>query len=164
MGLWTARQIWKSLDRERRVRSALALWDDERLSRADRLAALGPWLTARGIRASFLEQLPRPRRAELIADAGLPEDTAQQLLMSYHLVHQRPLLGAFLEALGIGHEDGVIAEGADIKPPGEQAVGQALEKIRAEYAADDVELYLRTLTMADAETWAAVAGFAGDPA
>ena len=58
----------------------------------------------------------------------------------------------------------MITEGATIDPPGEVAVGQAVEKVRAEFAGEDVDLYLRTLTMADAETWASVARFAGDAA
>ncbi|RMG45738.1 MAG: hypothetical protein D6718_06630 [Acidobacteria bacterium] len=157
MGVWTARHVWNALPVERRERVALALWEDERLGRAERLAALQPWLNAHGMRIAFLEQMPRVRRAALLARGGLPEETAQQALMSYHLVHQRPLLSRFLDLVGIPHKDGLIEDPDGVEAPSAEAVGKAVEAIRKEFPEEDVELYLRTLTAADSEMWRAVA-------
>ncbi len=163
MALWTAKQVWLSLSRERREAAALAFWEDERLSRAARLSALGPWLTSHGMRAAFLEQLPRSRRAQMMAGGGLPEETATEVLTAYHLLRQRPLLARFLDELDLPHENGLIKDGVRPSPPTEEAASQAVEKLRAEFAAEDVDLYVRTLTAADPETWAALAPLAGDP-
>lgn len=163
MSLWTARQIWATLPKERRLAASLALWEDENLPRASRLAAMMPWLMARGMRAEFLEKLPRPRRAALMADGGMPEETASQALMSFHLRHQRPLLGKFLDQLGIRHENGLIKEEQQPEPPTDEKIAAAVEAIRGEFPAEDVALYLRTLTATDPDTWAAVGAFAGDP-
>jgi len=48
MGRWTARQVLAAMPRERRVEAIRAFWDDPRLRRADRIAALEPWLRAHG--------------------------------------------------------------------------------------------------------------------
>ncbi len=164
MALWTAKQVWGALSRERRETAALSIWEDDQLNRASRMAALIPWLTARGMRMEFLEKLPRARRAAMMADGGMPEETAMQALMSYHLRHQRPLLGRLLDELQIPHENGLIKEGHTPEPPAEDALRAALEKIRADYPAEDVDAYVRTLTATDPETWANLAPLAGDPA
>ncbi len=41
------------------------------------------------------------------------------LLVSYHLAHQRPMMGAFLDALGIAHEEGLIKEESPKAPDAE---------------------------------------------
>ena len=59
---------------------------------------------------------------------------AARLLIAYHLEHQRPMMGAFLDLLGIAHEDGLIkdedAEAArrrDARQGGRGAVGEVSE-------------------------------------
>ncbi|UCF69112.1 MAG: hypothetical protein JSV80_07465 [Acidobacteriota bacterium] len=157
MGFWTAQHIWNVMPREQREQAAAALWTDEHMSREQRLAAIAPWLSSRGMRIAFLEKLPRTRRAALIAQAGVPEDTAMQALMSFHLVHRRELLAAFLDALEIEHEDGLIKDASEIEPPDDKKVGAAIKKLRKSFPEDQVDLYLETLTAADPETWSAVA-------
>ncbi|GAB4376015.1 MAG: hypothetical protein Kow0062_15780 [Acidobacteriota bacterium] len=161
MGRWTARQVLAAMPRERRVEAIRAFWDDPRLRRADRIAALEPWLRARGMRAAFLDRLPRARRAELMADTALPEDTAHQVLMSWHLVRRRPLLERFLDLLGIEHDEGVIEHA--FEPPAAEDVSRAIDTLRQEFDAEDVETYLRTLTASDPVSWAAVAERIEDP-
>ena len=38
----------------------------------------------------------------------MPDSLAARLLVSYHLGHQRPMMAAFLDALGIVHDNGLI--------------------------------------------------------
>ena len=163
MGLWTSKEIWRSLSRDQRLAAAQALFEDARLPRAARVQALAPWLKARGMRLAFLDQLPRARRAQALADGGLPEETATQVLLSYHLVRQRPLLARFLDELGAKHEDGVLQDGGLDGPPPADVLRGAVDKIRAEFPAQDVDLYVRTLTAMDAELWSGLSDFAGDP-
>lgn len=163
MGLWTAKQIWASLPRERREAAALALWADEHLQRGGRTAALAPWLAARGMRVEFFEKLPRARRAALLASGGVPEDTASQALMSFHLQERRPLLARFLDELGIPHDKGLIREGEHPAPPDAPRIEAAVAVLRREFAAEDVELYVRTLLATDPDTWGNLAPLAGDP-
>lgn len=153
----TARAIWNDLPRETREQAAVALWTDGQIDRADRARALVPWLTARGLRLQYLEKLPRTRRASLMAEGGVPEETAQQLLISFHLVHRRELLGAFLDALGVAHDRGLIEGDIDLEPPDAEAVERAVRAVEGGFEPAQVELYLRTLAATDPVTWAAVA-------
>ena len=86
----------------------------------------------------------------------MPDVLAARLLVSYHLAHQRPMLRAFLDALGIPHEDGLITaevEGAD---PGRDASRPPSTALEAAFPPDDVSLYLATLLSQDPETWGAL--------
>lgn len=166
MAFWTARQIWKTMPKERRTEAALALWESDQISREDRLSALMPWMTARGFRASYLEQLPRPRRAALLAEGGLPEETAMQVLSAFHLAHRRPLLARFLDLLEIPHDDGLFkeGEGLDLDKLTPEKLKAAVDAVKSEFPPDDVELYVRTLTAQDAATWEGLSALAGEPA
>jgi hypothetical protein len=77
---------------------------------------------------------------------------AARLLVAYHLEHQRPMMGAFLDALNIKHDNGMIAD-EDVQPPGVEALKTAAATIAAAYPAEDVALYLSTLLWQDYETW-----------
>ncbi len=86
---------------------------------------------------------------------SLPDHLAARALIIYHLAEQRPMMGAFLDALSIKHENGLIEdEGAKPEP---EKVEAAVAKLSAEYPADEVRLYLNTLLCQDPETWGALA-------
>ena len=76
---------------------------------------------------------------------------AARALVVYHLAEQRPMMGAFLDALGIAHENGVIQED-DVKPDAEK-IGPASDQIAKDFPAADVSLYLNTLLCQDPGTW-----------
>ena len=80
---------------------------------------------------------------------------AARALVVYHLAEQRPMMGAFLDALGIAHEDGVIRD--DGVSPDRGAVGPAAARLASEYPPESVSLYLNTLFSQDPETWSALA-------
>ena len=40
--------------------------------------------------------------------SSLPDSLAARALVAYHLAEQRPMMGEFLDALGIPHENGLI--------------------------------------------------------
>ena len=104
--------------------------------------------------------LPVDKKARhLVVDADVSELVAARLLVAYHLAHQRPMMGSFLDALGIAHEDGVIAdEESRRRPTPETLLQRPRRRSPASYPADDVALYLSTLLWQDPETWGALAG------
>src|SRR5262249_34251639 len=83
--------------------------------------------------------------------AALPDQIAARALIVYHLAEQRPMMGAFLDALGIAHENGLIEE-ESVKPD-DAKLAPAIEKLDAQFPPDDVRLYLNTLLSQDPETW-----------
>jgi hypothetical protein len=66
------------------------------------------------------------------------------------------MMGAFLDELGIAHEDGLIAEETVAKPDGDK-LAAAAEALRGKFPAEDVSLYFSTLVSQDPETWGALA-------
>src|SRR5690606_32113447 len=108
-------------------------------------------------RPQSMAKLPIEKRAKYLAQfPAVTESIAARALVSYHLAHQRPMMGSFLDALGVAHESGVIAEDEAPKPSPD-ALLKAAEAIAASYPADDVALYLSTLLWQDPETWGALA-------
>jgi hypothetical protein len=87
----------------------------------------------------------------------MPEPLAARLLVSYHLAHQRPMLSAFLDALGIAHENGLITKDPE-GPLAAERVAAAVQALDAQFPRDDVTVYLGTLLTQDPDTWAALAG------
>jgi hypothetical protein len=60
-------------------------------------------------------------------------------------------MGAFLDALGIAHEEGVI-QAEDVKPDADK-LAPSVEQIARVYPQTDVALYLNTLLCQDPDTW-----------
>ena len=81
---------------------------------------------------------------------------AARVLMLYHLAEQRPMMGAFLDALGIAHDAGLIRD--DDVTPDEAKVAAAAAALANAYPAADVSIYLNTLLCQDPKTWGALAG------
>ena len=77
--------------------------------------------------------LPLDKKAKHLA--GLPQVSdllAARLMIAYHLEHQRPMMGAFLDLLGIAHEDGLIKE-EEPKKPDEATLDKAVKELSAKY-------------------------------
>jgi hypothetical protein len=66
------------------------------------------------------------------------------------------MMGAFLDAVGIAHENGMIADD-EVKPPAPEALRKGASAIGSQFPKDDVALYLCTLLWQDPETWGALA-------
>jgi hypothetical protein len=95
------------------------------------------------------------RKAKHLASmASLPEQVAARALVAYHLETQRPMMGAFLDALGIAHENGVIQED-DVKPD-ETKLAPAVDAIEKAFPVEDVALYVNVLLCQDPGTWNAL--------
>ena len=149
-------QLWKSLPPERKVQAAEAFWSDENasLEQAEAVAAIAQRIK---FRAKSVIALPSEKKARhLVSIGAVSELLAARLLVAYHLAQQRPMMGSFLDALGIQHEDGLIAD-EDMKPPSAEQLHDAAKTIAGAYPAEEVALYLATLVWQDPDTWGALA-------
>src|SRR4030095_2247866 len=101
-------QLWKQLDQERKLLAAEAFWRDENAP-AEQAEAVALIAQRIKFRLKSVISMPVEKKArQLVAMHGISEAVAARLLVAYHLVHQRPMMGQFLDALGITHEDGLI--------------------------------------------------------
>lgn len=141
---------------DERHRAALAFWRDENAGDEQAQAAL---LIAqrKNFRPKTVVSLDEQRKARFTASLGsLPEVVAARALVAYHFAERRPMMEAFLDALGIAHEDGVIQE--DIVVPDPATLTAAAAAIAERFPAAEVWLYLNTLVCQDPATWGNLRG------
>jgi hypothetical protein len=141
---------------ERREQAADAFWRDEHAvnEHAEALATIAQRIK---FRVKSVIGLPIARKTKyFVGLSAVSELVAARLLVSYHIAHQRPMMGAFLDALGIAHEDGLIAE-EEVKAPAPETLKKAVAALMATFPPEDVSLYLATLTWQDADAWSGLA-------
>ncbi|MGE0455694.1 MAG: hypothetical protein AB7O37_18415 [Vicinamibacteria bacterium] len=152
----SATRVWRQLSREDRVAAAAAFWAD---SPAELMpTALGAIVKARHLRPQVARALPEAERARAlgaILDPG--EALASGLLVSLHLAERRPLLVAFLDALKLPHEEGLLKEEADALPPPDPVALRSARAALAAFPEAQVAAYLNTLWLQDPERWGALA-------
>lgn len=149
-------RIWKRMTAERRLQAAATFWGDEQ-STEQQVEAVAALASHMKFRAKSVITLPLERKAKYLAGfPGISDSIAARALVSYHLEHQRPMMAAFLDALGIAHEDGLISD-ETLAAPDAERVRAAAAELAGKYPADDVSLYLSTLVSQDPETWSALA-------
>jgi hypothetical protein len=145
-------KLWRRMPLERRVDAAGLFWDDEH-SADQQMEAVAAIATHMKFRPKSIVTLAADRRAKYLAQLPTMTDAiAARALVNYHLERQRPMMGAFLDLLGIAHENGLISE-ENLPKPDAEKVRQAAKDLAAKYPADDVSLYLATLVSQDPETW-----------
>lgn len=146
---------------EQRLQTAQALWAEEEAT-DDQLQAILLIAQQKKFRPKSVLNLDHERKAKHFASLlNLPDPMAARALVLYHLSHQREMMGTFLDALGIAHEDGLIKDDA-VKPEPE-TLRVAVQAISAKYPPDQVSLYLDTLLCQDPDTWAALAQHQAEP-
>lgn len=142
---------------ELRTSAAKSFWADEQaaLEQAEAVA-----LIARQIkfRPKSVVSLPVDKRARHLAGLVQVSDLlAARLLISYHLEHQRPMMGAFLDLLGIAHDDGLIKDESPAAPDA-ATLDKAVKELAAKYPKGDVARYFWALVWQDPETWGGLKG------
>jgi len=148
--------LWKQLSPDRKTQAADAFWRDQDAyaEQADAITSIAQRIK---FRPKSVVALPIEKKVHyLLALPQVSELAAARLLVAYHLSQQRPMMAAFLDALGIKHEDGLIAD-EDVQAPSAENLKAAAAKIRESFPADDVTLYLSTLMWQDADTWGGLA-------
>jgi hypothetical protein len=137
---------------ERRVTAAELFWSDEQ-STEQQIEAVAALAAHMKFRTRSVIGLPLDKKAKYLATLPTVSDSvAARALVSYHLERQRPMMGAFLDSLGIAHENGLINDENISKPDGEKLKSAASE-LAAKYPKEDVSLYFSTLVSQDPDTW-----------
>ena len=150
----TPSKLWKRLPLDQRLQVAKAFWLDEQAT-DDQLQAVLLISQQKKFRPKTVVSLDEERKARHLASlASLPDHLAARALVIYHLAEQRPMMGAFLDALGIAHENGLIQDEA--VAPDAAKVGSAAAQLAEQFPAGSVSLYLNTLLCQDPDTWGAL--------
>jgi hypothetical protein len=152
----TASRLWKSLPPGERLLAAAAFFRDPSPELVPE--ALQALVKARHMRPQAARALPPDAQARILATVLNPgESLAHGLLVDLHLVERRPLLAAFLDALGLPHDDGILSEEAESGAPvSPEAAREAVASL-ASFPPEQVHTYLNTLWLQDEERWGALA-------
>src|ERR1700730_9505120 len=103
-------RLWKHMTLDQRTRAARAFWADPDAP-DDQVQAAFLIAQQKKFRPKTVIGLDVDRKAKHLATLGaMPEQIAARALIVYHLAEQRPMMGAFLDALGIARENGLIKE------------------------------------------------------
>ena len=152
-------RLWKKMSPERRMAAAELFWTDEQ-STDQQIEAVAALAAHMKFRAKSVVSLPLEKKAKYLATLPTVSDSvAARALVNYHLERQRPMMAAFLDSLGIAHEDGLINEENVVKPDAEK-LKTAAGELASKYSQDDVSLYFGTLVSQDPDTWGALADLA----
>jgi len=149
-------RVWKRLPPERRLAVAEPFWGDEQSTeqQAEAIAAIALHMK---FRTKSVLGLPLEKRIKYLSTLPTISDSiVARAMVAYHLERQRPMMSAFLDSLGITHENGLIADETLAKPD-EAKLHAAATGLASTFPADDVSLYFATLVAQDPETWGGLA-------
>lgn len=110
--------------------------------------------TQRKLRPVFVERKPKPDRYLWLKDAlgrRSSEATAAHLLQIWLVAEHKQVLGDFLDALGIKHDQGAIDQ-LPPAPPKEE-LSKAVDLLLSKHDAGVVMVYLHAFQALDDEGW-----------
>lgn len=155
----TAGRIWKRLAREDKKLAATAFLQEPPPDLyASALAAI---IRARKLRPQVARAMSSEEQAQALSSVLDPgEGLASSLLIALHLGARRALLAAFLDALGLPHENGLMKDEADaLPPPSAEAVRKAAATLPASFPREQLEVYFNTLILQDPERWRGLSSY-----
>ena len=158
----TATRLWKQLSREDRLAAAQYFWHEPHAEVMG--AALASIAKARHLRpqvARSLSEEDKARATSVLLEPG--ETVAASLLVALHLGQRRPMLGTFLDAVGLPHENGLLKDAGDDVTITESAAEAGVQRLRAAHPEEHVRLYLNTLWLQDPERWRMLERLAESP-
>jgi len=161
-------EIWRALSKEQRATFAQEFWDavggDDSLR--DSEAAVRAALQRKfRLRPNVAARLPVVRCVEYLANsAALDAEAAEALLKTAHVYRRSAMLARFCDLLEVPHENGAIAAEADVDLGLDRdRLSAAMETMRDEFAADDLELYWDVLIALTPDRWALLAELRDHP-
>lgn len=141
---------------DRRLAAAQLFWADDQ-STEQQLEAVAALAAHMKFRAKSVIGLTLEKKAKYLSTLpNVSDAVAARALVNYHLERQRPMMGAFLDSLGIAHEDGLINE-ENVTKPDPEKLRTAAAELGAKFPPSDVSLYLSTLVSQDPDTWGSLA-------
>jgi hypothetical protein len=140
---------------EQRAAAADAFWKEDQADiQMQHMEAIVTIARRMNFRPKSVQALPLERKSKMLAQmADVSDSIATRALISYHFQTKRDLMAAFLDAVGITHENGMIAE-ESVPPPPADKLAAAIKDVRTKFSPTDVDLYLHTLATLDGDTWA----------
>jgi hypothetical protein len=149
-------RLWTEMDTASRRLAVETVYGDtleDHSARAEVDAAIA---TAMRFRPGAVRKLPQERRVNYALRALRPDDAlASTLLLVLHLGQRREILEAFLDHLGVAHQEGAIQDDA-FEPPAAEKLSAAIKDLYERFEGEQVDLYLAALLAMEPDVWAAL--------
>lgn len=148
----TIRSIWGGMSDEA---AASVLGDVKRESPEMYREAVSAAAGSLKMRPQVLRQQPGPRQAATVRRALTQinqQDLGAHLLIEWLTKCQKPMLGQFLDDLGISHEEGTVKEEIGPEPEPERLTA-AIERLRESFPPEHVRIYLSAFSVITADEW-----------
>jgi hypothetical protein len=112
---------------------------------------------ARRLRPQVARALPPEEKARVLSTVLDPDEAlAAGLVVALHVGERRGLLVAFLDELGLPHENGLLKDDGEPPAVGEAPARRAVAALAAAFPAPQVLTYLNALWLQDPERWSAL--------
>jgi hypothetical protein len=145
-------RVWKRMTAEQRLAAAEPFWADDQ-STDQQIEAVALIAAHMKFRTKSVLGLPAEKRIKYLTTLPTISDSiVARALVSYHLERQRPMMSAFLDELGIAHENGLIAD-ETVAAPAPEKLSAAAKALAGKFPIEDVRLYFSTLVSQDPDTW-----------
>ena len=120
--------------------------------------ALAALVKLRHIRPQVARSLPPEEQARTLASVlDVGEPVASALLVALHLGARRSMLGTFLDAAGLPHENGLLKDDPADGAVSAEAARKGVDALRAAgHSPDQVRTYMNTLWLQDPDRWKAL--------
>lgn len=150
----TVPALWAALTPDLR-RHALALsFGEDRSVRTTLVGLLRKTPRYRSFRPTSFSSWTAEQFADALKAPGtLTPEVMQAALIALHVEDRRPMLGAFLDAVGVPHTDGVIADLPDALAVDQATLFRAADDLAARFPREEVLLYFLTLVVLEPQFW-----------
>ena len=158
----TTRKLWKALTVAERTQALEAALDaDEQGVTTVRVQSA--LVKGKKYRPQTVGGMNRKKLAAELAPVPLDDSfLIDSALIDYHFAHHRPVMTAFLDQLGIPHEEGRLGEDVAQHLPTPDRLRTAADAIAGQFPPDELHVYFLTLVLQDRATWGELGGWMKD--
>jgi hypothetical protein len=150
----TTEALWSALTPDERRRGlALSLGDDRDVRRS-LVTLLRKTPRYKSFRPTAFGSWSAEQFADALKAPGLlTPDVMQSALIALHVQDRSAMLAAFLDAVGIPHQNGLITDSVESLPVGQAELLAAADALAERFPREEVTLYFRTLLLLDPALW-----------
>lgn len=150
----TVPALWGALSPDVRRRALALSFGEDRSVRNTLVGLLRKTPRYRSFRPTSFSSWSAEQFADALkAPGALTPEVMQAALIALHVEDRRPMLGAFLDAVGVAHTDGVIADLPDALGADQATLFRAADDLAARFPREEVLLYFLTLVVLEPQFW-----------
>ena len=150
----TVKDIWTALTPTEKEDACVAFCEKSAFSQDLQPQVFRELAAAMNLREVALKRLPVADKARYLrwkADGPVLRHVRDHILRSWMVVRKNAMLVCFVEAQGLQHTGGIVAD--DVQPPDPEAVKKAVRAIRDQFPPREVALYLGVMLATGSDIW-----------